>query len=198
MDNSSTVPSASEDASEPTPEVEVIEIDLQNLSPDQKKSLLVVLGSFVVQIIFLFNMKIITDFFKIPVATSFQIVSDYVVDFLNTFVLYLLVISLIVAIYVSYVLLVNDSDYLKVGLEAFDTIVKVLVLDFAFYFVSLVIITPLNSIGQANPIYPNALELFIFIFMVLLLIAIPLSPFYVLDYLKRENSYLRKFLRMFT
>ena len=174
MDNSATVPAASEDASTTEQEVEIIEIDLQNLTPIQKKLLLAVLGSFVVQIVYLLNMKIITDLLKIPITQSFQIVSDYVVEFLNTFVPYLLVIFLIVAIYVGYILLLDDKDYFKTGSDAFNLMAKIVALDFAFYFVSLIILAPLSSAG-INPVYPNALELFIFFFMILLSILIALS-----------------------
>ena len=69
-----------------TPSVEVVEIDLGNLSETQKVTLVSVLGSFTLQLIFLLNLGFVTDIFKNFIPSTYQILTDYVRDFLNTFV----------------------------------------------------------------------------------------------------------------
>ena len=170
-----------------SPSVEVVEIEIGNLSETQKLTLISVLGSFIVQLIFLFNLGFVTDIFKNFIPSTYQILTNYVRDFLNTFVIYLLVLFLVIEIYITYQVLLNDNNNIYLGAQIIDNTVIVALSFFALFFITIVTINPTPSI--INETFPNLVELFLFLMMFTIMIVIELIPFYVSNMLtKRENK----------
>lgn len=192
MEESANSTPAVEESSETSSKPETVVIDLGQLSDKQKITLLSVLGTIVLQVVYLLNMKVITDLFKGPVADSYKIVSDYVIEFINTFIPYLILVFVFLAFYFSYIILLGDEDYLKVAARAFEYSLIILLGDFVLYVVALMTISPLtnNNFGQLvpNQAYPASIELFVFLFLLILSVVISLLPFYVNKYLSEKET----------
>lgn len=160
-----------------TPEPSGIEIDLQNVSDTQKIAIISILVTFVIQIIYLFNMHILTDFFKgmISVA-SYKPIGDYVSNFISAFVPYLVVVFLCFAFYSAYVVLVNDSDHLKFLNTIYLYLVVSLVVDFILFFM---------SVSTSDP---YTTEFFLFLFVIIIMMLIAWIPFGIYDLLEKRTT----------
>ena len=169
------------------PSVEIVEIDLGKLSETQKLTLASVLGSFILQLIYLLNLGFVTDLFKNFIPSAYKDLTNYVRDFLMTFVVYFVVLFFVVALYIGYQILLNDKSNLYLGAQIFDYTVITALSFFALFFISIVIINPTPSI--INETFPNLVELFLFLLMLALMVVIAMIPFYVETTLtKRENK----------
>jgi hypothetical protein len=166
----------------PTSELEsdeILEIDITNITGKQKKALLSVPVTLFLQIVFFFNLQSITNIFKGMIVNNgyaINLVADYVTQFVNTLVPYLLIIFLVLALYFSYIIIINNEEYFKILEQTFNYIVLGIVTDLVFLFISL---------GSLDP---TTIELFIFLFVVLLSIAISLVPFAIYGLLNKETK----------
>ena len=139
------------------------------------------------QVVFLFSLNLFTSLFKGLIPISFRDVPDYVSAFLNTFVPYLLVIFITVALYIAYVILVQDPDYLKAGAQLFDYCGIGFIASFMLYFIAVVSLPPFSG-SSVNAALPNSVEFFILLTTVLLAVEISLLPFEVYRYLTNQEK----------
>lgn len=174
-EQSAATPSVPAKGPSSTPEPTTIDIDLNNITGTQKIVLLSILLTYVIQIIYLFNMNIVTDLFKgMITVNSFKPIGDYVNNFVSTFVPYLAVIFLCFAFYSAYVVLVNDSDYLKLLNKISMYLVVGLVIDFILFFM---------SISTSDP---YTTEFFLFLFVIIVMVLIAWIPFGIYDLLEQR------------
>ncbi len=176
-DQSSANNSSQMTPSTPSPEQSLVEIDLNNLTDTQKLVLVSIPIALVVQIIYLFNMHLITDFFKgMIVGISYKPIADYVTSFLSTFVPYLVVIFLFFALYSVYLILVNDGEYLKLFNSVFFYLAIALVVDFILFYMSV----------STQDAYTT--EFFLFLFVIIVMGLIAWLPFFLYDVLEKRTN----------
>ena len=160
----------------------IIEID--SITENQKTLLIVTAISFIVQIFYLINIQLITGIFKPFIAQSYQPVADYVKSFLDTFVPYLIVLFFFLMLYFMYVVLVEDTETLKLLFDTFDYVGLGVVILIVIFFISVATIPTL----PLTALYPNVVELILFALVVLASFFIALVPFGVKRYLFQENK----------
>lgn len=168
--------SANEDSTQ------IIEIDLANLSDIQKRSLLSVLGTFAAIIVYLLELGIFTGFMKNFIPSDYQILTDFVTNFIITFIPYLIVIFFMIEVFIAYQMLLNNKENLEFGAQIFDYTGLVLLAIVALFFISIVSIpsTPIVGSNHAiNQTFPTIVELFLFLIIVFVLIELSLVPFYI-------------------
>jgi len=156
-------------------EEEIIEINLDNLHDYQKKALLSAVMSLALGILVLFNLTLITGFFKGFMRAPVNKVADYVADYLNTLVPYLVIILVFVFLYVIYLILVNGEN-IKQFNSFFQWLTIAISLVIAFFFI---------TVSTNEPVI---LELLIFVFMILLIIWISFIPISVLDFYGNKTN----------
>ena len=177
--SASTEPEQSPDKSSPEPApkhetTDVIEIDIENLSDTQKFVLLSVPVVFVVQLFFLLNLKVFTDFFKGMIVGDYVLIPDYVKNFIVIFTPYLLLVFVFFALYSAYVILINDLDYMKFLNKILFYLFVALFVVFILFFMS------------ASTVDPYTTELFLFLFMTIVMIIIEFLPFGLYDLLEER------------
>lgn len=159
------------------PEQPIVEIDLGNLTDTQKIVLVSVPVVLVIQLFYLFNMNLLTDFFKgIITGASYKPIADYVKDFVTTFVPYLGVIFLFFALYSGYILLLNDQVYLKELNKLYFYLFVALFVDFVLFFMSVSTLDPYTT------------EFFLFLFVLLVSVMIAFIPFGLYDLLEERTK----------
>lgn len=159
-----------------TPETEiedVLEINLSNLSKNQKTSLYLILIVFLIDSTIMIEVRFITDLFKIFLKGPHVIITDFVGSFFSTLSPYLFVILCFLLIYQGYIVLVNDPEVIKNFSDMFE-VISLSVLG---------MLTIVLLFGMLN--IPSYVEFTIFIFLLLLLTSFYFLPCY---YLKKANN----------
>ena len=161
-----------------------IVIEFGNLTGNQKTILFVTVLSFVVQILYLTNLQIVTGLFKPFIAQSYNIVADYIVQFLDTFTPYLVVVYFGILVVSVYEVLVNDHKDLGILAELFDYSAMGSIIFVVFFFIAIFSIPTLPP----NAFYPNVVEFVLFLFVLFLSVTIALTPFGAYKYLIKEDK----------
>ena len=166
-------------------EVNIV-IDVNNLTDDQKKLLLVTGLSFVFQKIYLFNLQIFTDLFKGFIVIQYNLAGAYIVSFIATLLPYLLIIFVFIDIYFAYLLLLNNHESMKSLSEIFTLITIILVIVIFMFFITVF------SIPTFPPtaFYPTMVELVLFVIVVFFSLFILFLPFGVQKYFLKKIAIL--------
>lgn len=185
MSNSNEQTTPESNTSETNQQEQELVIELGNLTEFQKDLLYVTLGSFVLQILYLFNLSVVTGLFKPFIALSYNEVGAYIVQFLNTFVPYLLVIFFGIALVSAYEILVYDQQDLKILGDVFDYSALGVIILIVLFFLAVFTIPTL----PVTPFYPNLVELVLFLLVLFLMVTISMIPFAFYSYfIKKKQS----------
>ncbi len=159
-------------------------IDLSKLT-DSQQLLLVLTGiSFVIQILFLIDIKLFTDFFKGFVATQYNLMGLYIATFMNTLVPYLFILFFFVMIYLGFKILENEQKSLETFIEIFNYVSLGLMTLIVMFIIAIYSI-PSNPI---NEVYPTLVELLLFLIVLFVSIFIVFLPFGLFKFYGSKDS----------
>lgn len=145
---------------------EIIEINFENLSIEQKKSIILVGLVLILEALILTNVRLITGLFKGLIRDPHKIITDYVANFIDTLVPYIFVFLVFLLLYQIYLILLNNLEDIKDLSEAFYIMLYVITGNFGIIIV----------FASINPAIPTYTEMFIFIFVFILLITVFFLP----------------------
>lgn len=184
MSNSNDLTIPEVNASETNQQEQELVIEFSNLTEFQKNLLYVTLGSFILQILFLFDLSLVAGLFKPFIAQSYNPVADYVAQFLNTFVPYLIVFFFGVALVNAYEILVYDTHDLKILAELFDYSGLGVIILIVLFIVSTISIPTI----PVTAFYPNLVELLLFFLMLFVMVTISMIPYGFYKYVFKKKQ----------